>query len=231
MTKSSMVGCLVFSFAVSAMGLTFDRNVTEPIKQQFLSDLEFISQIEMDHQTPLHQQVFQTPGGQSYRTFFESRVKKVGMDSCGSANAVACVIPFWSNTTIWLTENFVKFEHPAVARLMIVFHEARHTERANSNWFHATCPRPFVDKDGKEFRSIWTGAPLAGEPACDITPFGSYGSSTIMLKNISAYCVNCNEKVKMDADLYAMDQVNRITDAKARQQITEDFNATNPVLF
>ena len=93
---------------------------------------------------------------------------------------------------------------------MVVFHEARHTESQNGNWSHATCPTPFVDANGKEIKSIWTGSTLAGEAACDSTALGSYGSSTIMLKNIQLNCTNCTDKVKMDAGLYADDQYKRL---------------------
>ena len=106
---------------------------------------------------------------------------------------------------------------------MVVFHEARHTETMNGNWPHATCPTPFLDAEGKDKRSIWTGATLAGEPACDRTPLGSYGSSTIMLKNIQKYCDNCSDKVKMDAGLYADDQFGRIISDSARRQMQDDL--------
>ena len=106
---------------------------------------------------------------------------------------------------------------------MIVFHEARHTEDDNGNWMHATCPTPFVDDQGREIRSIWTGAVLAGEPACDDNAYGSYASSMIMLKNISKFCTNCTEKVQMDAGLYADDQLKRVTNPSAAQAIRQDL--------
>ncbi|HLD99810.1 MAG TPA: hypothetical protein VJB59_06100, partial [Bdellovibrionota bacterium] len=139
--------------------------------------------------------------------------------------AVACVIPMYSSSKMWLTENFVKFSHPQVSRMMVVFHEARHTEVKNRNFPHATCPVPFKDADGQDMKSIWTGATLAGEPACDKTPFGSYGSSLIMLKNIQKFCLNCTDKVKMDAGLYADDQFKRIIDQNAIQAIKKDLYA------
>ena len=124
---------------------------------------------------------------------------------------------------MWLTNNYIKFSHPQIARLMIVFHESRHTESQNENWQHARCPQPFLDASGQDMKSIWTGASLAGEPACDTTPYGSYGSSLIMLKNVSKYCVNCSEKVKMDAGIYADNQFTRITDSEARSKIQQDL--------
>jgi hypothetical protein len=186
--------------------------------------MEFIRGIQGNTASGLHGQIWGTRvDGPTYVKWFEDRVKAVGMNSCGDAKAVACVIPFMSNTKIWFTQNYIKFSHPQVAKMMIVFHEARHTEKNHGNWGHATCPVPFVDSNGSEIKSIWTGATLAGEPACDVTPFGSYGSSMIMLKNIQKFCTNCTDKVRMDAGLYADDQFKRLIDANAIAQVKKDL--------
>lgn len=205
-----------------AFGYTFDRNVPDNIKQQTIADLAFINSLTGSTASPLHKQIYGAVDGPTYTKFFETRVTQIGMNSCGGGNAVACVIPFYGSSKIWFTQNYVKFSHPQVSKMMIVFHEARHTEVNNSNWSHATCPSPFLDADGKEMRSIWTGAQLADEPACDITPLGSYGSSSIMLKNISKFCTNCSEKVKMDAGIYADDQFKRVIDEDAKKQMRDD---------
>ena len=207
-------------------GLVFDADVPEAIQKQMRADMAFIATIKGGDATPLHRKIFWTVDGSAYVNFFESRVTGIGMNDCGSAKAVACVIPFQDPSKMWLTQNFVKFDHPQISRMMIVFHEARHTESQNGNWPHATCPTPFLDANGKDMVSIWTGATLAGEPACDSTPLGSYGSSTIMLKNVQKFCTNCTDKVKMDAGLYADDQLGRITDDVAKQEMLTDFGQT-----
>lgn len=207
--------------SVSAFAVSFDSNVPSDIQNQMKQDLSFMETIEGSGQTPLHQQIFGQVDGASYKNFFESHINSVGKSGCGDSKAVACVYPFLGKK-MFITDNYIKFEHPQIARLMVVYHEARHTESENGNWGHATCPTPFLI-DGKEVKSIWTGATLAGEPACDVTPFGSYGSSTILIENVSKYCSNCTEKVKMDADIYARDQLNRITDEKSKQDMIKDF--------
>jgi len=215
---------------LSAFGYTFDRNVPENIRTQITEDMNFISQISGGEASYLHGQIFGAEvTGAAYQQFFESRVHAVGMNNCGSSNAVACVIPWRGSSKIWLTQNYVRFEHPEIARLMIVFHEARHTEVDNGNWAHATCPVPFVDENGEEIKSIWTGATLAGEPACDDNPWGSYASSMIMLKNISKFCTNCTEKVLMDAGIYADDQFKRVVNEEAKQAILQDLYATSKI--
>jgi hypothetical protein len=204
-------------------GWTFDSDVPADIQKQMLADLAFMKGIMGSGATPLHKKIYGSVNGADYARFFETRVSAIGMNGCGNGNAVACVIPFRDPSKMWLTKNFIKFSHPQVSRMMVVYHEARHTETSNGNWAHADCPTPFKDENGKDMKSIWTGASLAGEPACDETPLGSYGSSTIMLKNISKFCSNCNDKVKMDAALYADDQLGRIIDADAKREMKDDF--------
>ncbi|OGQ94607.1 MAG: hypothetical protein A2521_06170 [Deltaproteobacteria bacterium RIFOXYD12_FULL_57_12] len=213
----------IFGFRSEARGYTFDADVPADIQSQMRSDLAFVAGLLGSGATKLHHQIFGPVGGAAYSKFFETRVSAIGMNGCGNGNAVACVIPFWNPSKMWLTKNYIKFSHPQVSRMMVVYHEARHTESRNGNWPHASCPRPFRDAQGRDMKSIWTGALLAGEPACDETPFGSYGSSTIMLKNIAKFCTNCTDKVKMDAALYADDQLGRIIDADARRQMQDDL--------
>lgn len=221
-----MLSIILSLFLSSAQALVFDSSVPKDVANQMNEDLSFIAQVQGKNQTPLHQQIYTKVDGKVYREFFDSRIKSVAMSKCGGGNAVACVMPVFAPSTMWLTNNYIQFSHPQIARLMVVFHEARHTERKNGNWGHATCPTPFLDDQGKNKVSIWTGAPLAGEPACDVTPLGSYGSSTIMLKNISMNCTSCSEKVKMDADLYATDQLERISDKNSKLKMIDDFKKT-----
>lgn len=226
MKLKTIVAALLLS-SCSAFAVNFDKDVPAAIQKQMNEDLAFIVSVKADQQTPYHQKIYGAVDGLKYQQFFNSHITGVGMDSCGGGAAVACVQPFFDPHKMWLTENFVKFSHPQIARLMVVFHEARHSETNNGSWSHDTCPRPFLDENGKEKVSIWTGAKLAGEPACDSTAFGSYGSSTIMLKNISKFCTTCGDKVKMDADLYATDQLGRIDRADVKKAMLADFNATN----
>lgn len=213
-----------FGFRPQTRGYTFDPDVPADIQAQMRADLAFIAQLKGSGATKLHQRIFGPLDGAAYAKFFETRVSAIGMDGCGNGNAVACVIPYRNPSKMWLTKNFVRFSHPQVSRMMVVYHEARHTESRNGNWPHAYCPEPFKDAQGRDMKSIWTGALLAGEPACDETPFGSYGSSTIMLKNIAKFCTNCTDKVKMDAELYADDQLGRIIDEGAKKQMQDDFS-------
>ena len=221
LAASLMTGVLSSS---KAQALTYDSDVPAAIQTQMADDLAFMNQIQGSGQTKLHKQIFGAVDGKTYQNFFETRIQSVGLDDCGGGKAVACVMPFSDPNKMWLTPNFIKFSHPQIARMMVVYHESRHSESAHSNWPHDTCPTPFLDENGKTMVSIWTGATLAGEPACDSTPLGSYGSSTILLKNVSLNCSNCSAKVKMDADLYATDQLGRIDKASVKAAMIADFN-------
>jgi hypothetical protein len=217
--------CSILLAASSAFAVNFDSDVPPAIAKQMSEDLVFMYTLQGANQTPFHKEIYGSLSGAAYQKFFESHIKAVGLDDCGGGAAVACVIPFYDQNKMWLTQNFIKFSHPQIARLMVVFHEARHAEGNHGNWGHDTCPTPFLDENGKEKVSIWTGAKLAGEPACDSTQYGSYGSSTILLKNVAKNCDNCGDKVKMDADLYATDQLGRIDRADVKKAMLADFNA------
>lgn len=224
MKKQLLALLLVSATATTSFAaLKFDSDVPKNIQTQMVEDLAFMAQITGSGQTPFHKELFTEVSGKAYQQFFGTRIFSVGVDACGGGAAVACVQPFFDPNKMWLTENYIKFSHPQVARSMVVYHEARHSESKNGNWMHANCPRPFLDANGKDMVSIWTGAKLEGQPACDSTYKGSYGSSTIMLKNISKYCSNCSDKVKMDADIYAMDQLNRISKPAVKQSMLADF--------
>lgn len=212
----------VFLCSVSGFAYEFAKDVPEAVKTQITTDLAFMKDMRGNGVSNLHKEIFGDVDGAAYGRFFEDRVTYIGMSSCGGGNAVACVIPLFGSSKIWLTKNYTQFSHPQIAKMMVVYHEARHTEKKNGNWPHARCPTPFKDKDGSDMKSIWTGASLAGEPACDETAFGSYGSSVILLRNVAKYCDNCSEKVQADAKLYGDDQFKRMIGAEAIQQIETD---------
>lgn len=211
----------------SASAAKFDDDVPAPIQNQMKQDLDMMFKIEGSDASKIHTRVFGAVAGAQYDSFFNSRVEEIGLNDCGSANAVACVIPWSGSNKMWITQNYIKFSHPQIARNMVIFHEARHTESQNGNWPHARCPTPFKDENGKDYHSIWTGASLAGEPACDKHENGSYGTSVILLKNVQKFCSNCSEKVKMDAGIYGDDQFNRLINRESRNRVRADLGMGN----
>lgn len=221
--KAVLAVLATLAMSASAMALEFDSNVPANIKSQAMDDLNFMYQLQGNGQTPFHKEIFQNLDGKTYQSFFESHITSLGMDDCGGGAAVACVIPYYDSHKMWLTSNFVNFSHPQIARLMVMYHESRHAETQHGNWPHDTCPTPFLGQDGKDMTSIWTGAKLEGQPACDSTYKGSYGSSTVLLANVAKYCSNCTDKVKMDANVYAQDQLGRIDEPSVKQAMIDDF--------
>ena len=222
MRFAALFALAVVASPVHGFSYDVDPNVPPAVATQLTADLQFINTIAGGDVSSLHSQIFGQVDGPTYSKFFNSRIRHVGISTCGNPKAVACV-QLLQPTKMWVTQNFIQFSHPQIARMMVVFHESRHTELSHGGWPHANCPDPFLDANGQPILSIWTGATLAGEPACDTTALGSYGSSLIMLKNISKFCSNCGDKVKMDAGIYADDQFKRITGASAHDQITKDL--------
>ncbi len=214
---------MILGFVLSAQASDdiFDSNLPKDTKIQIQNDLKFMYSLEGQKQSDFHLKIFGPFGGKSYKKFFEDHIWQITIGDCGG-NAMACVFKRYDKK-MYLDKNYIKLSHPQIARLMVLFHEARHTEEGKDFWTHDECPNPFFDESGREILSIWTGSPLSGEPACDSAAFGSYGSSTILLKNISQFCTNCSDKVKMDADIYAMDQLIRIPQADIKKSILQDF--------
>jgi len=221
-----IIGLLAILITASSFGYEFGSNVPEKVKNQIVQDLKFMQDIQGSDTSGIHKEIFGELKGSNYVDWFEKRVTYIGLHTCGGGGAskpVACVIPFLGSSKIWLTKYYTESDHPQIAKMMVVFHEARHTAVENGNWSHATCPTPFKNAKGEDMKSIWTGATLAGEAACDVTPLGSYGSSMILVKNVNKFCSNCTEKVKMDAGIYADDQFGRIIDADAIAAVKADL--------
>ncbi len=194
-------------------GVQFDSTVPATLQAQVTGDLQFIQSVQSTKESPLHQEIFGKADGANYMKWFTDRVQFFGLDSCGGA--VACHM---QGPRIYVTETYVTSNYPQIARLMTVFHEARHTEDANGNWEHAKCPAHY------NYRSIWSGTRLARKAACDTTVQGSYGSATVLLNNISKFCSNCSDKVKEDAKVYSEDQANRLITAESQAQMKADFD-------
>ncbi len=208
---------------VSGAAYAFDSDVPPAINRQFVGDMVFAGSIKGMGVSKLHAGIFGRVDGAVYTGFFESRIKSIGMDNCGGGPASLACVKAVVPAKMWLTRNYVKFSMPQILRIEIMFHESRHTESDNDNWHHARCPTPFRDENGNDIRGILSGALMEGLYACDTTPYGSYGISLIMLKNIQKFCSNCTSKVRMDAGIYADDDLKRIINPVAVRAIREDL--------
>lgn len=208
----------------------FSSSMDPKLKAQVKGDLDLAASIKFSKTSALHQQIF---GKQNaYISWFSKKIKKISLGKCmGHETAVACVLPIFEPEKMQVTQRYLDMNAPQVARMSVMFHEAKHTEynpRVNESdpdlrfWMHAKCPAPFLDEQNQERTSIWTGLPLSGVDGCDIVANGSYGTVVVMLRNISRYSTNTNEKLKADAEIYAADQQIRIIDAAAIEQLNND---------
>lgn len=222
-----LIFSLIFATAFGAHAdPSFDSSISQNTKTQILQDLNFVKTITGKGGSVFYKNIFSkdTLNGTDLIGFFDQRINNFGMNSCGGGNAVAaCVIPWISSNTMWITNNYVKNNMPQIFRISIIFHESRHTEDENGNWSHAICPTPYLDDNGKDIVGIISGTKMEGQPACDSTALGAYGLQAVLLKNIEKNCSNCNQKVQMDAKLFGDDTINRISNLSARKQLKNDL--------
>lgn len=208
--------------APAAFSPRFDSSVPAVLRAQFLEDVLFLQGLHADAASPLHLAVFGSVDGNNYLSYLDQRIKKVGMDDGrGDPHILAYAHGLFNRQKMWFTPNYLKGDFPAIRRVEILIHEARHTER--EAWPHDRCPTPFKDENGEDFRTK-SGDFLAGRYSCDETPVGAYGVGLIMLKNIEKFCESCAPKVRMDARIYAEKAYRRhIVGPAARQALHDDL--------
>lgn len=208
--------------APAAFSPRFDSDVPAYLRAQILEDVLFIQSLHAEAASPLHLSVFGSVDGNNYLRYLGDRIKKIGVDDAGGdPNALAFAHGLFNRQKMWFTPNYLKDDMPAIRRVEILIHEARHTER--ESWPHERCPTPFRDENGKDFLTS-NGGLLAGLDACDDTPIGAYGVGLIMLKNIEKFCESCAPKVRMDARIFAEKRYRRhIVGSAARQALHDDL--------
>lgn len=209
--------------ALRAFEPAFAAGFPDELRQQLDIDLGFFSSMRASGATPLHRQIFGDVPGPAYFRYLAERIKTVASGSCGALSAVACVKPKKDPSKMWIGPGYTQLRLPQMYRLMVVIHEARHTEADNDFWLHEDCPKPFKDEKGDDIKGIFSGTLLEGLPACDTTPIGAYGVGLIMLKNVDRFCANCTDKVRMDAELSSDDTLKRISDRDAQQVLVDDL--------
>jgi hypothetical protein len=207
--------------AAAARALPFEPSVDAALRRQLEADFDFLGSLQGADATPLHRQVYGPLEGTAYLRWFDARVHSIGSRVCGPPAAVACVAPFLSEHTMWIAPTYSTFNLPQIYRLLVVLHEARHTERAHAYYGHVNCPEN--DLEGRPLTGIFSGVPLGGKPGCDRTALGAYGAGLLFIKNVGEHCANCTGKVRMDAGFYADDTLKRIVDRPAYDALRADL--------
>lgn len=207
--------------ARAARALPFESSVDSALRRQLEADFDFLSSLRGADATPLHRQVYGPLEGPAYLRWFDARVRSIGSRVCGPPAAVACVAPFLSEHTMWIAPTYSTYNLPQIYRLLVVLHEARHTERAHGYHGHVNCPEN--DLEGRPLVGIFSGVPLGGKPGCDRTALGAYGAGLLFIKNVGKHCANCTGKVRMDADFYADDTLKRVVDRPAYDALRADL--------
>ncbi len=231
MLRTMIMALFLVGASAQASNLQFDSNVPQDVVKKVQSDLDMVTGIQAAAQSPLHSTIYGKVDGPTYMTWFGQRIRAFGYDNSGDVGEAVAYNPTADGDPadqghMMVTDYFVKGNQPQLARVLVLFHEARHSEADHDYWMHVNCPTPYNDDNGQPIKSIFSGVSLAGEPACDETPIGAYGASSIMINNIGRFCTNCTDKIKSDADLYSHDQVNRMPAQADRQTLLSDFSAT-----
>ncbi|RYZ69829.1 MAG: hypothetical protein EOP09_06995 [Proteobacteria bacterium] len=220
-----LAGTLLIT-AAQASSLEY-RGVPNPVRVKLEDTLTFLKSMKAEQAlpknpaSPLHREVFGEFDGENYLRWFETRIKRIGIDSCGGGSATACAIYFMP-TWMYLTPYFVRSPLSRVAQLAVLLHEARHSEHDHNGWVHVECPIPFLDDQGQEIKSYFSGDKLAGLKACDDSEYGSYAAEYLFMSHVADYCSNCTATERNEARTIADQGIYRITDLRAREALRRD---------
>lgn len=214
--QASMLA-LFFFMSSSIHALEFNWFYNDKEVEMISSDLEFLYSLKFSKNTLLHNKVFGEGNQNTYKEFFEERINTIRKSNT-MANLYAFNVDGYRDT-IAVTNKFFKL--PRLLRIAVLIHEARHSEETGNHWHHVNCPIPHLDDNGKPFVSdIDGGALLSGKrQACDSSRLGSYGIVSIMMKNISENCDNCNLEMKEQAHKIYQDIKKRIISPLERKMI------------
>lgn len=203
---------------------SFDANVPADVKAGMLRNLALLGAIRSPKQSRLHQEVFGAMDGPTYLRWLGERIKAVGYDPDDDRPGVAGYAPT-SSGRIYFTRNFIRLDMPQIIRISFLVHEARHKEAEHGHWLHVECPTPFLDGEGRPIRARISQVLLEGKPACDVTPLGAYGVDVIFLGNVWRNCPAgaCTDKTRLDAELFAKDELQRIIDLEAKDRLRKDI--------
>lgn len=189
--------------------LNFTKTITADMRKLVIADLNSLYAIKSNGVSPLHRKVFGPVRGADYKSFFTYRIDSFNYDAEEVSGAIAYVgfMPYQMNITPYYRPEKI----PLIARLSLFLHEARHSEDENNSWPHSLCPKPYLDAQKLDVRSIYSGLKLEGQDACDSVALGAYGVQAIFLSNIARFCTNCSDKTKVDSVLYSKHSELRIT--------------------
>ena len=194
--------------------------------QQALSELDSVldvmGRIRGDAGTALHQKVFGAVHGQNYLDFVGKGVRSFHFEPAvfGGLAYVSDEDP----NAITVSGQLFTPDFPAIMRIALLLHEARHAGSGKGVWTHADCPTPLLDGNGREVRA-GDGSSMSGvKEGCDSKALGAYGVQVIFLGNIMQHCTNCTGKMKQDAAIMAKAYFPLIF-GDARLEIARDMGA------
>lgn len=224
-TIKSLIVLFITALTVHAEAATFEEliasaraNISDKFAADLEADLKALSKISGKQVSKLNYEVFKSSeslNGEDYLKYFLERVDHIRLSPDQSSDAVASYND--QTMTMYIGKNYLKA--PAVARMTTLIHEAAHWGDMRG---HAYCPTPFLDENGKDRVSEFSGVKLEGKPACAERFADAYVTEFIFLKNVYMYCLNCTDKMKSQAKFYADKVLIRVVDLKIQEVLAKD---------
>jgi hypothetical protein len=221
-----ILGSVVLGPLVAQANPKFEADVPSATNLIFTQDFAFLQNIQGDgNASSLHRSFFGAVQGDAYQRYFDARISTIGVNECGGGGgAILCMIPSFSNNTLFLNPTYFPGMDPRIARLGTYLSIAKHAESDHNNWPYEICPTPFNDPQGNIIKSIWRkGVSLANTPNCEMTETGPVGVMAVFLKNISKHCANCSTEDRNYANWLADQMSYRVIDHDAYGRLLRDF--------
>lgn len=201
--------------------MIFEKDVPIAIRTRILQILSEIGKIRGTNATPAHLNIFGRVDGNDYIKYLLSRIKVIGFDKNPKFSGMIARIDINQTDRLLFTNQILTHKLSEIYILDILFHEARHTEDAEDNWLHIKCPQKNVV--GEIIVGELNNKPLEGQYACDNYAYGAYGSTAILLFNISKFCVTCSPQTRAEAAKVGFLSLKRVINLDAYMAIKKDL--------
>lgn len=186
------------------------------IKNTFSQDMNEISGFRFLQCSPYQAKIFGGADGHFVLDFIKKRVVSYDIEDLGEGVIARNNYP---DKTLSFNPILFAGSISQIYRLATYVHEARHSD--GDGWFHVSCPDS-IEINGRSY----SNGRMAGADDCDDTDIGAYGVEYTFLRSIKNSCSNCNEKTKLDAELFSDDEaLDRITDPVAVRRLVANSNS------
>ena len=205
-----------------AAGIKVSRDVPGDAVLKLRSDLDYAKSLKAIKVSPLHEKIF-GPMGIGYLQFLDKNLEFIAWYAGSVPKGVGGFVKAAEKNkkTFYLTSEFLNYDLPPLYRIGLYLHESRHTEVTDPG--HRLCPDNYKDENGEDIVTHFGRVVLSGKPGCDVGYSNAYGITVTYYLNILHNCENCSEKVKMDAEIFAEDSLNRLPLQQDKKALLDDI--------